>query len=75
MPRVIFTERFKHAADGINVKTYEPSETPVEVSERCAEVAIAAGVAKRPRGRPPESSKDRGPSPENRMVPRAPQNR
>lgn len=43
---VVFTEPFKFAYGGRYVVEYEPSEEPVAVSARCAEVAIEIGAAR-----------------------------
>jgi hypothetical protein len=45
---VVFTEPFKYAYGGRYVVEYTPSDEPVAVSARCAEVAIELGVAREP---------------------------
>lgn len=45
MVDVIFTAPFKFSPNGILVIEYEAGPDPVSVSERCAEVAVAAGCA------------------------------
>lgn len=48
MKKVVFTEDFRFSPNGYDVIDYAAGAEPVEVSERCAEVAIAAGAAKEP---------------------------
>jgi hypothetical protein len=44
MPRLTFKSHFTFAVDGVRVVHYEPGET-AEVNDRCAELALAAGIA------------------------------
>jgi hypothetical protein len=45
---VVFTRPFKYAYGGRYVVEYTPSDEPVAVSARCAEVAIELGAAREP---------------------------
>ena len=65
MPWIKVTKKFPFAHDGIRVEVFEPSDEPVQVSDRCAEVALEnewAEEAKAPKGGKAETgSEDNGP--------------
>jgi hypothetical protein len=52
MPKVRFEEQFRFSPNGYDLVVYEPGEEPVDVSERCAEVALETGAAVEPATEP-----------------------
>lgn len=58
MPLLIVTKPFKFAHHGIHVEEFAPSKEPIQLTDECAEVALAEGWAKEPRAqRAPISTK------------------
>jgi hypothetical protein len=51
MPKLIITAPFHFAHAGIHVESFEPGKEPVDLTDECAEVALAEGWAKKPRGK------------------------
>ena len=45
MPQITVIQAFSYWHQGINRRDYEPSDTPVEVDDECAAVAVAEGWA------------------------------
>lgn len=45
MSKVIFKKEFRFSPNGYDIKTYLPSQDVVEVTRRCAEVAVENGFA------------------------------
>lgn len=58
--KVVFTSEFRFSPNGYDVVAYAAGPDEVEVSERCAEVAVAAGAAK-PAETKSEPTKDAAP--------------
>lgn len=63
MPQIKVVKPFKFAHDGYRVEEFEPAEDPIEVTEACAEVALAEGWAEEPKAAKAKASKA---APENK---------
>jgi hypothetical protein len=45
MPKVVFKQEFRFSPNGYDIIVYDAAPEAVEVSDRCAEVALEAGAA------------------------------
>lgn len=61
MPEIIVLKEFKFAVGGVSVIEYRPSAEPVEVTDRCAEIALQEKWAKIPKAEKKSESSTESP--------------